>query len=166
MNISIQVRMKSEYIYDMLLHHMYSRLPGFLINMTGLTLLMTGGLRLRAGSLTQAQTLGYAAAGIAVLIYTPLSLKARAAQMMASPKYQKEIRYQFNTHGIIEYSAGQVSHYQWVQIERVLSTPKDIVFYTQDSGVLIFPKESIQEHFMELMKLIVTKMTHDQVYIR
>lgn len=166
MNISICVKMKSEYIYDMLLFHMYSRLSGFLINMTGLAIIIIGGLWLRSGKLSLPEALGYVMCGIVVLIFTPLSLKIRANKIMKHPKYQSEIEYQFDNEGVMECLSGQSNLYKWSQIERAVATPKDIVFYTQDAKALVFPKVSLQEDFMKLMKLIVCNMTSEQVHIR
>lgn len=56
--------------------------------------------------------------------------------------------------------------YLWSEVKRAISTPKDIVFYLEDSKALVFPKDSLQEDFMGLMKLIVIKMKREQVYIR
>ena len=166
MNVSIRVKMKSEYIYDTLLYHVYSRLSGFLINMTGLTLLIMGGLWLRSGRLTPLQAAGYLLMGAAVLVYTPLSLRIRAGRMMAEPKYREEIRYQFDHSGILEEISGNTVRYDWTQVERAVATPKNIVFYMQESSVLVFPKAFLQTDFMDLMKLIIANMTREQVYIR
>lgn len=166
MKVSIDVKMKAEYIYDMLLHHMYSRLTGFLINLTGLTIIMIGGLSLRSGKLSLMQALGYVLVGIVVLVYTPVSLKRKANKIMSEAKYQSVIQYEFNEEGIAEQLAGQTSIYPWDQIEKAVATPKDIVFYLNDSKALVMPKEHFQDNFMPVMKLIVANMTREQVYIR
>lgn len=166
MNVCIRVKMKSEYIYDMLLYHMYSRLSGFLINMTGLTLLIMGGLWLKSEKLTPVQAAGYLLMGAAVLIYTPLSLKIRACKMMKEPKYHAEIPYQFDHDGVLEQISGNTVRYEWSQVERAVATPKNIVFYMAESTALVFPKEFLQADFMALMKLIVANMSIEQVYIR
>ncbi|MGL5435183.1 MAG: YcxB family protein [Lachnospiraceae bacterium] len=166
MNVCIRVKMKSEYIYDMLLFHMYSRLSGFLINMTGLAIIIMGGLWLRAEKLTLVQALVYVFIGLSVLVYTPLSLKMRADKIVKQQKYQSEIEYQFGNNGFTELISGKEVNYDWANVKRAVSTPKDIVFYMEDSTVLVFPKVSLQEDFMDLMKLIVCNMTREQVYIR
>jgi len=166
MNVCIRVKMKSEYIYDTLLYHMYSRLSGFLINMTGLALLMMGGLWLRTERLTPMQAAGYLLMGAAVLVYTPLSLKLRADKMMKEAKYREELQYRFSHDGVQEQIAGHTVRYEWAQVERAVATPKNIVFYMEGAAVLIFPKEYLQADFMAFMKLIVANMTREQVYIR
>lgn len=166
MNVNIRVKMKSEYIYDMLLYHMYSRFSGFLINMTGLTLLILGGMWLKFEKLLPVQAAGYLLMGVAVLIYTPLSLKVRANKMMKEPKFQAEIPYQFDHGGVLEQISGNEVRYEWSQVKRAVATPKNIVFYMEGSTVLVFPKEFFQADFMAFMKLIVANMGREQVYIR
>lgn len=166
MDVCIRVKMKSEYIFDMLLFHMYSRLSGFLINMVGLMIIMMGGFSLRSGKVTLMQALVYLLVGLSVLIYTPLSLKIRAKKLMKQPKYQSEIQYRFGQEGFAELIGEHEISYSWSQVNRAVSTPKSIVFYMEDLTALIFPKVSLQEDFMDLMKLIVSNMTREQVYIR
>ncbi|MFQ9704757.1 MAG: hypothetical protein ACLR0U_27750 [Enterocloster clostridioformis] len=47
MKVYVKVRMKAEFIYDLLLFHTYSRLSGFLVNLLGLAVIITGGFLLR-----------------------------------------------------------------------------------------------------------------------
>lgn len=166
MKVFIDVKMKAEYIYDMMLYHMYSRLTGFLINITGLTIIMLSGLWLRAGRLMLMPALGYVAVGMAVLIYTPLSLKLRAKKMMQQPKYQSVIQYAFDDSGIEEQVMDTTTSYGWNQVEKAVATPKDIVFYLGDDNALVLPKEYFKDNFIPVMKLIVRNLTRDQVYIR
>lgn len=166
MIVCIRVKMKSDYIFDMLLYHMYSRFSGFLINLAGLMIIMMAGLWLRFGKFTLMQAAGYLLVGVLVLIYTPLSLKLRAEKIMKQAKYQQEIRYQFDDQGVLEQLDGNSVRYGWSQVQRAVATPKDIVFYMEDDKALVFPKVSLQDDFMRLMKLIVSNMEREQVYIR
>ena len=47
MKVAVEVKMKAEYIYDLLLFHTYSKLSGFMINLMGLTVIIIGGWRLK-----------------------------------------------------------------------------------------------------------------------
>lgn len=48
MEISVKVKMKVEYIYDLLLFHQYSKFSGFFVNMMGLAVIILGGFSLAA----------------------------------------------------------------------------------------------------------------------
>lgn len=41
MKVYVKVRMKAEFIYDLLLFHTYSELSGFLVNLLGLAVIIT-----------------------------------------------------------------------------------------------------------------------------
>ena len=56
MKIYVNVRMKTEFIYDLLLFHTYSKLSGFLVNLLGLMVIMAGGFLLKRGEIQLFQT--------------------------------------------------------------------------------------------------------------
>lgn len=164
--MKINVKMKAEYIYDLLLFHTYSKLSGFLVNVMGFAVIVTGGLMLGTDKIGVSQALMYVAAGIVFLSYTPFTLKSRAKKLVKAPQYQSEIEYGFDDAGISEGILGKEKCYDWSQVEKAISTPKNIAFYVGKEEALIIPKESFGEHFMSVMKLIVENVTVDKIYIR
>lgn len=162
----IKVKMKREYIYDLLLFHTYSKFSGFLINILGLAVIITGGLLLGMDKIQVMNAVMYIVAGALFLSYTPFTLKQKAKKMMLAPCYQGEIMYDFNDAGISEYISGKERCYSWGQIEKAISTPKDIAFYVGKEEALILPKESFGEQFMPVMKLIAENVTREKIYIR
>jgi hypothetical protein len=137
-----------------------------MINVSGLGIIITGGLMLGMDKIQLIQALLYVAIGILFLSYTPFTLKRKAMKMIKAPQYQSEIAYGFNEEGIEEEMLGQVNHYSWSQVEKAISTPKDIAFYVGKEEALILPKESFGENFLPTMKLIAENVTRDRIYIR
>ncbi|MDF2820944.1 MAG: hypothetical protein K0R15_1385 [Clostridiales bacterium] len=164
--MKIIVKMRTQFIYDLLLFHTYSKFSGFMINVSGLGIIITGGLMLGMDKIQLIQALLYVAIGILFLSYTPFTLKRKAMKMIKAPQYQSEIAYGFNEEGIEEEMLGQVNHYSWSQVEKAISTPKDIAFYVGKEEALILPKESFGENFLPTMKLIAENVTRDRIYIR
>lgn len=164
--MKIIVKMKKEFIYDLLLFHTYSKFSGFLINVLGLAIILTGGLMLKIDEINLNQALLYVLAGIIFLSYTPFTLKMKAKKMMKEERYQSEIAYAFNEEGINEELLGKTNNYAWSQVEKAISTPKDIAFYVGKEEALILPKESFGDNFMVVMKLIAENVTRDKIYIR
>lgn len=164
--MKIIVKMKNEFIYDLLLFHTYSKLSGFLINVLGLAVIITGGLLLGINEIKLSQAILYILAGFLFLSYTPFTLKMKAKQMMEEDRYQSEIAYAFNEEGINEELLGKTNSYAWSQVEKAISTPKDIAFYVGKEEALIVPKESFGDNFMPVMKLIAENVTRDKIYIR
>lgn len=166
MKIYVNVKMKTEFIYDLLLFHTYSRLSGFLVNLLGLMVIMAGGFLLKRGEIRLLQTFLYLACGLAVLCFTPFCLKLQARKLMRQPRYGSSIVYGFDEHGIEETVGDSVNFYTWNHVERAVSTPKDIAFYTNEASALVLPKESFGNNFIPIMKLVTGNMTGDQIFIR
>jgi hypothetical protein len=164
--MKIVVKMKKEFIYDLLLFHTYSQFSGFLVNVLGLAVIIIGGLMLGMDKIELGQSIIYVIFGVLFLSYTPFILKRRANKMINTPRYQSEIAYGFDENGINEEILGKVNCYTWSQVEKAISTPKDIAFYVGNEEALILPKESFGENFMPAMKLIAENVTRDRIYIR
>ncbi|MHB8128291.1 MAG: YcxB family protein [Mobilitalea sp.] len=162
----VTVKMKSEFIYDLLLFHTFSKFSGFLVNVLGLAVIITGGLMLGLDKIQLLQALLYVAAGILFLSYTPFTLKRRAKQLAKAPQYQSEIIYDFDETGIKEEMSEKVNSYPWSQVEKAISTPKNIAFYVGKEEALILPKENFGANFLPVMKLIAENVTRDKIYIR
>lgn len=164
--MKIIVRMRTQFIYDLLLFHTYSKFSGFLINVLGLAVIITGGLMLGMDKIQLVQAILYVVVGILFLSYTPFTLRRKAMQMIKAPQYQSEIAYGFDENGINEDILGKVNYYSWSQVEKAISTPKDIAFYVGKEEALILPKESFGANFLPAMKLVAENVTRDRIYIR
>lgn len=162
----VTVKMKSEFIYDLLLFHTYSKFSGFLINVLGLAVIITGGLMLGFDKISLPQALIYIVSGALFLAYTPLVLRKRAKKLMKAPQYKNEIVYDFDENGIREEISNTVNCYSWSQVEKAISTPKNIAFYVGKEEALILPKENFGTSFLPVMKLIAENLTRDKIYIR
>lgn len=166
MKTAVDVRMKAEYIYDLLLFHTYSKFSGFMINLMGLMVIVMGGLGLGTGKISMAQCLVYLVAGTIFLALTPLNLRLRSKKMIKDPKYRDTLHYSFDKQGIEEEVQGKVNTYSWDNVQKAIATPKNIAFYVNEESALIIPKEYFGQNFMPVMKLIVENVTRDRIYIR
>ncbi|MBE5982526.1 MAG: YcxB family protein [Paenibacillaceae bacterium] len=164
--MKIEVIMRAEHIYDLLLFHTYSRLSGFLVNVLGLAVIVAGGILLSTNCIGVENALLYVGAGFLFLSCTPLSLYLKSRKMIAAPCYQERTVYTFFDQGFSTQNAGVENSYFWSQVEKAVSTPKDIVFYVNEGEALILPKESFHDYFMPVMKLIAENLTRDKIYIR
>ncbi len=164
----LDVKMKSEYIFDMLLYHMYSTFGGFMLNLAGLAVIITGGMRYYFHQSSLAGAAGLMLFGIILLAVTPLNLKLRARNTTNLPKYRNAIHYGIDGSGIDETINGSANHYDWSQILKAVSTPKTITFYLSDGGsVLVFPKESFDtETFRSVMWHLSHNVVMGRIFIR
>lgn len=164
--MKIEVTMRAEHIYDLLLFHTYSRLSGFLVNVLGLAVIVAGGILLSTNRIGVENALLYVGAGFLFLSCTPLSLYLKSRKMIAAPCYKERTVYTFFDQGFSTQNVGVENSYSWSQVEKAVSTPKDIVFYVNKGEALILPKESFHDYFMPVMKLIAENLTRDKIYIR
>ena len=164
--MKIEVTMRAEHIYDLLLFHTYSRLSGFLVNVLGLAVIVAGGILLSTDRIGVENALLYVVAGFLFLSCTPLSLYLKSRKMIAAPCYKERTMYTFFDQGFSTQNVGVENSYSWSQVEKAVSTPKDIVFYVNEGEALILPKESFHDYFMPVMKLIAENLTRDKIYIR
>lgn len=160
------VKMKAEYIYDLLLFHTYSKFSGFIVNLMGLTVIVMGGLSYGSGAINAMQCAFYILAGFGFLAFTPVNLRIRAGKMIKNQKYSDVIQYAFDEQGIEEAIHENINSYSWSDVEKAIATPKNIAFYVKNDSALIIPKESFGENFMPVMKLIAENITRDKIYIR
>lgn len=166
MKIYIQVKMKAEFIYDLLLFHTYSKLSGFLINLLGLSVIMAGGFLLKKGEINITQSLLYLTGGLFILCFTPINLRLQAKKMMSQSRYSYQIMYGFHKDGIEESIGKTINSYSWENVEKVISTPKDIAFYIKETSALVLPKESFGDEFIPVMNLIIHNIRRDRIFIR
>lgn len=164
--MKIEVTMRAEHIYDLLLFHTYSRLSGFLVNVLGLAVIVAGGILLSTDRIGVVNALLYVGAGFLFLSCTPLSLYFKSRKMIAAPCYKERTVYTFFDQGFSTKNVGAENSYSWSQVEKAVSTPKDIVFYVNQGEALILPKESFHDYFMPVMKLIAENLTRDKIYFR
>lgn len=164
----LNVKMKAEYIYDMLLYHMYSTFGGFMLNVAGLAVIITGGMRYSFHKSSLAGAIGLILFGVILLAVTPLNLKLRAKNTTKLPKYQHIIHYGIDNDGIDESINGHSNHYDWNQILKAVSTPKTITFYLSDGGsVLVFPKEAFDpKTFQSAMWHLSHNVVMGRIFIR
>lgn len=166
MKVDINVKMKAEYIYDLLLFNTYSKLSGFLVNMLGLSVIVLGGFLLGFGKVDVIHSLLYVFAGIGFLAYTPIILKKRAKKLMLLDKYKQPINYEFNNDGIFERIHNKQTLYKWDDFSKAISTPKDIAFYLNESEAIVVPKISFGDNFMPAMKFVADNMPRYKIAIR
>lgn len=165
--MKINVNMKKDFIYDLLLYDTYSKFSGFMVNILGFSIIIVGGLLLGIDKISLGQGVLYVFAGILFLSSIPFKLNRKASKILkSSPVYQSAILYHFDENGIEEEVFGNINHYKWEQIERAVSTPKNIAFYLENQNVLIIPKENFKENFMPVMKLISENIARNKIYIR
>lgn len=171
-NILVNSKLNAEYIYDFTLHQTYSKLAGFLVNMSGLSILIIAGLHLRNGTFSLQISLLLVSIGICILIYTPIHLFVSAKKYVRNNESILNIRYSFDNNGITKdymensNNTNSSSTYLWKDLSKVVSTPKTIAFFINDNNAYVIPKQDFRNNFLKIMKLTFDNMNRDKIYIR
>lgn len=180
--IMLNAKLNTEYIYDFTLHQTYSKLSGFLVNMSGLSVIIIAGLRLRSGHLSLNIALILVLIGIFILAYTPLSLFISAKKIVKNEGNRLNINYIFDKNGITREQVYDISPkaannidslgyrptlsiYRWQDLSKVISTPKTIAYFINDESAYIIPKKNFGNDFLSIMKLTFENMSRDKIYI-
>ena len=157
-NILVDTKLNAEYIYDFTLHQAYSKLSGFLVNLSGLSVFIIAGIHLRNGDFSLKTSL--------------LHLFISAKKYEKYNKSNLNIRYSFDRNGITkEYSkslntTAAGSTYLWKDLLKVVSTPKTIAYFINDNNAYVIPKKDLRNIFLKVMKLTFDNMSPEKIYIR
>ncbi|MCM1268561.1 MAG: YcxB family protein [Bacteroidales bacterium] len=158
MEIEFDVKINANILYDYMLQHTYSRLPGIMGTFVGVLLLFLFGANRQPLILLIA---------LVVLLYLPWTLFLRAAsQAKGNPAFQKPLHYRLTEEGIEVSQDDTTEKMGWENMVRALSTPKSIVVYTTAVNACIFPKADLGEKKYKAIEIISTHMPPKKVKIR
>lgn len=158
MEIEFDVKITPNILYDYMLQHTYSRLPGLMGTLVGVLLLFL--------FMNNRQPLILIIA-LVVLFYLPWTLFLKAAQQAkGNPAFQKPLHYKLTEEGIEVSQDGTVEKMGWENMVKAISTPKSIIVYTTAVNACIFPKSDLGEGKMKAIEIISTHMPPKKVKIR
>ena len=141
MEIEFDVKITPNILYDYMLQHTYSRLPGLMGTLVGVLMLFLFAANRQPLILI---------ISLVILLYLPWTLFLRAAsQAKSNPAFRKPLHYRLRE--------GMV---------KAISTPKSIVVYTTAVNACIFPKRDLGDGKMKVIEMISTHMPPKKVKIR
>lgn len=158
MEIEFDVKITPNILYDYMLQHTYSRLPGLMGTLVGVLLLFL--------FVNNKQPLILIIA-LVVLLYLPWTLFLKAAQQAkGNPAFRKPLHYKLTEEGIEVSQDGTAEKMGWENMVKAISTPKSIIVYTTAVNACIFPKSDLGEGKMKAIEIISTHMPPKKVKIR
>lgn len=168
MEEKMTVNMKAEYLYDFMLYHTYSQLPGFLTNVLGFAIAIMGVVMMVQEKAHGIQLAFYFIAAAVFIGYTPLLLKYRAKkQMELNAEYQIPWEYTFHEKdGITVVHGDTVEVYPWSKLEKLVTAPKTMGIYYGKDVALILPKIDFGERFIPIIQMIMRNLSMQKVRLR
>ena len=158
MEVEFDVKITPNILYDYMLQHTYSRLPGLMGTLVGALMLVL------FASNRQPLVLLIA---LVILLYLPwtLFLKSRQ-QALNTPAFKKPLHYRLSDEGIEVSQDGTTEKMGWENMYRAVSTTHSIVVYTTRTSACIFPKKDLGENRYKVIEIISTHMPPKKVKIR
>lgn len=158
MEIEFDVKITTNILYDYMLQHTYSRLPGLMGTLVGVLMLFLFAANRQPLILIIA---------LVILLYLPWTLFLRAAsQAKATPAFQKPLHYRLSDEGIEVSQDETTEQMAWEGMVKAISTPKSIVVYTTAVNACIFPKSDLGDRKYKVIEIISTHMSPKKVKIR
>lgn len=158
MEIEFDVKITTNILYDYMLQHTYSRLPGLMGTLVGVLMLFLFAANRQPLILIIA---------LVILLYLPWTLFLRAAsQAKATPAFQKPLHYRLSDEGIEVSQDETTEQMAWEGMVKAISTPKSIVVYTTAVNACIFPKSDLDDRKYKVIEIISTHMPPKKVKIR
>lgn len=162
--IKFDVKMTVGLMYDFLLYHTYTSLPGLISTILGILLLGFGVNLQNHGT---ANPLIYYIAGGILIIYTPINLWLSAQrQVKLSPIYKEPITYILRDEGIVTAQNEEEAKAEWTAVQKVVSTGRSIIVYTAKNRGVILEKKAMGNAYQDALKMISTHVEPKKVKIR
>ncbi len=158
MEIEFDVKITSNILYDYMLRHTYSSLPGLMGSLVGVLMLMLFASNRQPVCLI---------IGVVILLYLPWTLFIRSKQQaLNTPAFRKPLHYRLSEEGI-EVSQDEVSEQMgWEGMYKAVSTSRSIIVYTTRTNACIFPRQDLGENLYKVIEIISTHMSPKKVKIR
>ena len=165
MSVKFSVKMKTEYMYDFMLHYNYTHVSGLLGVVIGILALGYGIFGVIGGDVAGAML--WFLFAIFFLVLTPKTMKMRAkSQIEKAEMFQKPLDYELSEAGITVRQDEQQVTNPWASVSKAVSTKKSIIVYMGRVRALIFPKECLGEQYEEAVKMLRANIPAAKVKIK
>lgn len=165
MKIRFEVQMKSEYMYNFLINHIYKSFMGAFSILIGIAALLMAAYSWN--SVRSAYVLCYIAVAVLALVYPPIMLRIKAKQQVAlSPVFKHPIQYELDNEGVRVLQGDQDAFGKWEQFYKVASTAKSLIVYTDKKQAMIWPRECMGNQYGAIEELLRKEMPASKLKIK
>lgn len=140
----IQLHTIDMYRYN--LYHTYTTASGYLAILISF-IAFAAAVR-KWGEVSLSQSVMYAALGVILLIYTPLTLYLRSKQQVqGSPVLKNVLHYTIDDTGVTTSQGEMSSTLLWEQVYRVVATKHNILVCISPRNAFIIPREQVLQEY-------------------
>ncbi len=158
METEFDVRITANILYDYMLHHTYSSLPGIMGSIVGVLMLILFASNRQPLCLV---------IGAVILLYLPWTLFIKSRQQaLSTPAFRKPLHYRLSDEGIAVSQDDTTEQMGWDGMVKAVSTLHSIVVYTTPVNACIFPKKDLGDSKYKVIEIISAHMPPKKVKIR
>ena len=158
METEFDVRITANILYDYMLHHTYSSLPGIMGSIVGVLMLILFASNRQPICLI---------IGAVILLYLPWTLFIKSRQQaLSTPAFRKPLHYRLSDAGIEVSQDDTTEQMGWDGMVKAVSTLHSIVVYTTPVNACIFPKKDLGDSRYKVIEIISAHMPPKKVKIR
>lgn len=158
METEFDVKITAGILYDYMMYHTYTKLPGIVGSVVGVLILVLYASNRQPICLI---------AGLVILLYLPWTLFVKSSrQALATPAFKKPLHYRLSDDGIEVSQDGTTERMDWDSMVKAVSTFASIVVYTTPVNACIFPKKDMGDARYKVIEIISTHMPPKKVKIR
>ena len=144
--------------YDYNLKYTYGKFFNILAEVIGLAAIVYG---------IYSANYPLAVIGFVVVIYLPVTLWTRSAQVAAlSPAFKEPLHYRLDDEGLTVSQGENEETIKWEDCVKAVSTSRSVLVFTSLTGATIFPRNQLGDKMPLIIQCISRNMSPDKVNIK
>ena len=156
--IECDVKIGKADLYDYNLKYTYSKFINILAEIVGFVAVVYG---IYGGNYP------LAIIGLLVVVYLPVTLWIRSAQVAAlSPAFKNPLHYRLDDEGLTVSQGENEETINWGDCVKAVSTSRSVLVFTSRTGATIFPRNQLGDKMPLIIQCISQNMSSDKVTIK
>ncbi|MBP8969700.1 MAG: YcxB family protein [Lachnospiraceae bacterium] len=156
--IECDVKIGKADLYDYNLKYTYSKFINILAEIVGFVAVVYG---IYGGNYP------LAIIGLLVVVYLPVTLWIRSAQVAAlSPAFKNPLHYRLDDEGLTVSQGENEETISWGDCVKAVSTSRSVLVFTSRTGATIFPRNQLGDKMSLIIQCISQNMSSDKVNIK
>ena len=156
--IECDVKIGKADLYDYNLKYTYGKIVNILAEIIGFVAVVYG---IYGGNYP------LAVIGVLVVVYLPVTLWIRSAQVAAlSPTFKSPLHYKLDDEGLTVSQGENEETIKWEDCVKAVSTSRSVLVFTSRTGATIFPRNQLGDKIPLIIQCISQHMSPDKVNIK
>jgi len=168
MPLEFDIKLKPRDMFLFNMYQTYTSFNGWFSIVFGAALLVSAGYAFVVyGEAGYSNAILYAAAGVFLLAYMPLTLWMRAGRSInASPVLSSVLHYHVDADGFTVTQGEASGVLAWKQIYKMVATKSNVLVYSNRMNAYVIPREQLGEQYVPLAKLATDKLPKFRVRMK